>query len=249
MKLPALLISVWLAVTAYAGAADHVVTLTSLEWPPYTGELLPSQGASSAVATAAFAAMGYKLNITFLPWSRAVEEARRGKGVAGYFPEYYSSDVAANFTLSQPMGRGPLALAQRKDHRIEWRNIEDLSQWTVGTVQDYVNTPAFDERAAKHQQPIDVAPDDSLNLLKLDAGRVDLAIVDPYVFNWLAENDAKVRTIATKLEINTHQIEVKDLYVCFRRDKEGKRLAEIFNEGLKRIDTAAIMRRFIADYR
>lgn len=238
-----------LALPSAARAADRAVVLTSLEWPPYTSESLPAQGASSEVARAAFAAMGYTLKIRFVPWSRAVEEAKRGKDVAGYFPEYYSPDVANAFTLSQPMGHGPLALAQRRDKPIEWHAMEDLSHWVVGTVQDYVNTPAFDERAAKHLQPIDVAPDDSHNLVKLAAGRIDLAIVDPYVFAWLAENDPPVHAVAGKLEINAHVIESKDLYICFRRSEEGKRLADVFNAGLKRIDVSAIMRKYIRDYK
>jgi polar amino acid transport system substrate-binding protein len=116
-------------------------------------------------------------------------------------------------------------------------------------VPDYVNTPAFDQRVAQHLQAVDLAPDDSHNLLKLSAGRVDLAIVDPYVFNWLSENDPLVRPVAAKLEINPHPLELKDLYVCFRRDAEGQRLNAIFSEGLRRIDVQTVMRRFIPDYR
>ena len=166
--------------------AEDTVTLTSLEWPPYSGEQLPAQGASCAVAKAAFAAMGYHLKIEFYPWSRAVKLAATQANYAGYFPEYYSPSVATRFILSDPMGTGPLSLAQRRSSPIRWNTIADLSHWRVGVVQDYVNNIEFDQRVAEHLQPVDVAINDTLNLKKLAAGRVDLAIVDPYVFDFLA---------------------------------------------------------------
>lgn len=242
-------LAILLVCTTLTFAANREVVLTSLEWPPYASEKLPAGGASSAVVRAAFAEMGYSVKIRFVPWSRAVAEAKAGKGVAGYFPEYESPDVRAAFTLSNPIGAGPLALAQRRDLRVEWQTIEDLSKWVVGTVQDYVNTPMFDLRVSKGLQLVDVAIDDSHNLAKLANRRVDLAIVDPYVFGWLTANDPLVKPVAGRLELNAKQIEVKNLYVCFRQDAAGKRLSEIFNAGLKRIDVAAIMRRYVPDYR
>ena len=44
-----------------------VLTLTSLEWPPYAGRSLDSQGASVAVVKAAVEAMGHELTRRILP--------------------------------------------------------------------------------------------------------------------------------------------------------------------------------------
>ena len=55
----------------------ETIQLTSLEWPPYTGSELPQQGASMAVVEAAFDAMGHDLEVRFLPWQRAVDQADR----------------------------------------------------------------------------------------------------------------------------------------------------------------------------
>lgn len=245
-----LLLSVWMlfGLTGQTRAigAEPSITLTSLDWAPYSGADLLEQGASSAVARAAFAAMGYHLNIAFYPWSRAVQLARTDDRVMGYMPEYYSPEVAAHFILSHPIGSGPLALAQRRNHPIQWRAIGDLSAWRVGVVQGYVNDPAFDARVAAHLQPVDVAISDELNLKKLAAGRIDVAIVDPYVFDYLC---AQHPELARQLEINPHMIANKDLYIAFKRTAAGARWAAIFNQGLRKIDITAIMRRFIKDYR
>lgn len=242
-------VALWLALAAGLPAlAEQTVTLASLEWPPYAGKQLPDQGASSAVVKAAFAAMGYRLHIEFVPWSRAVQMARDGR-VAGYFPEYHSGTVAARFTLSDPIGEGPLGLAQRTTLRIPWNNLSDLARWRVGVVQDYVNTAEFDARVAGGQQRVDVSLNDRQNLLKLAASRVDLAIIDPHVFGYLRKHDQAVAAVGNRLEMNPRLLETKDLFVCFARSEDGERWARVFNEGLKKVDVAAVMRKYLTDYR
>ena len=76
--------------TSLSYSADKVVHLTSLDWPPYSGKTLSDQGASVAVAKAAFKAMGYELKVSFYPWSRAVALAKDSSSkFSGYFPEYF----------------------------------------------------------------------------------------------------------------------------------------------------------------
>ncbi len=224
-----------------AQADNKTITLASLEWPPYTGAKLTEQGASVAVAKAAFKAMGYELKVQFFPWSRAVQLGKSDPGYAGYFPEYDSADLRKEFTLSEPMGNGPLGLAQRVDAPFNWSKITDLSAKKIGVVQDYVNTTEFDARVASKQQKVDVAIDDGKNLVKLGAGRLDLAVVDSNVFNYLMKTDPELKPFAGKLAMNAKVLEDKKLFICFKKDAEGQRIAKIFNEGLKKIDVNAIM--------
>ncbi|QDQ28460.1 amino acid ABC transporter substrate-binding protein [Chitinimonas arctica] len=224
-----------------AQADSKTIVLASLDWPPYTGAKLPDQGASVAVAKAAFKAMGYDLKVEFYPWSRAVQLGKADPGYAGYFPEYDSADVRKDFTLSDPMGTGPLGLAQRIDAPVTWNSIADLANKKVGVVQDYVNTAEFDARVAAKQQRVDVAMDDGKNLLKLGSGRSDLAVVDSNVFTYLMKTDAELKPYVGKLAMNAKVLENKKLYICFKKDAEGQRIAKIFNEGVKKIDVNAIM--------
>jgi len=41
--------------------------------------------------------------------------------------------------------------------------------------------------------------------------------------------------------MNAKVLEDKKLFICFKKDAEGQRIAKIFNEGLKKIDVNAIM--------
>jgi len=224
--------------------ADNVVTLASLEWPPYAGAQLPEQGTANAVVRAAFAAMDFRLDIKFFPWSRAVSLVETQYNYIGYTPEYYSPMMAARFVFSDPICSGRLVLAQRRGSPIRWNTIVDLSAWTVGVVQGHVNGPEFDQRVVDHQQHIDSAPNDLSNLKKLAAGRVDLAIVDTKVFVYLSKGDP---SLSEQLELNPKLIASTYFYVAFKRSAQGEYWVKIFNEGLKKIDAAAIMQRYIKD--
>lgn len=239
----ALLLGVNLSGTVAAN--EKQVVLASLEWPPYTSNNLPEQGASVAVAKAAFKAMGYDLKVEFYPWSRAVDLGKKDAKFAGYFPEYYSDDVAKEFTLSEPMGSGPLGFAERSDAVVSWSKLADLSSKKIGVVQDYVNTSEFDARVAARQQSVDVAPDDGKNLLKLANKRIDLAVVDKNVLNYLLKTDNQLKSFQGKLQINAKLLEDKKLYVCFKKNADGQKIAKIYNEGLKKIDINSIMAKYL----
>ncbi|MGE5621921.1 MAG: ABC transporter, partial [Bacillota bacterium] len=172
------------AVQAAAAPAPPVMRLTSAEWPPYSGEALPGNGASAAVVRAALAAVGYRLEMAFFPWRRAVAAARPAAGYLGYFPEYLSDEIMRECLLSKPIGTGPLGFAERANAPVRWRSLDDLSQYTIGIVDGYVNTSAFDQRVRAHKQPVDVAHNDAQNLVKLAAGRFNLAVIDRRVFEY-----------------------------------------------------------------
>lgn len=222
-------------------ADSKEVRLTSLEWPPYIGQSLPSQGASAAVAREAFRVMGYKLVIDFYPWTRAVNLAKNDRRFIGSFPVYYSSQRAREFYYSDAMGFGPLGFAERINKPVEWSSLADLTWVKIGVVQDYVNTTEFDNRLAKNQLRVDVATSDLKNLQKLHGKRVDLAVVDKNVLNYLLQHEPELSDAQKTLRFNERVLENKQFYVCFKRNAEGEQMQKVFNEGLKKINVAAIM--------
>lgn len=225
--------------------AAETVRLTSLEWPPYSGDSLPEKGASIAVAKAAFAAVGYDLEVKFFPWSRAVAMAKSAPGYIGYLPEYYSADVAKEFIFSDPIGSGPLGLAEPVAAPVTWSAVSDLSKYRVGVVQDYVNTEEFDKLVAAKRIKADTATDDKTNLLKLAGGRLDVAVIDRNVMNYLLAKHPELAAAKAKVRFNAKLLEDKKLYICFRKTPEGMAMAKKFNEGLKKINVDAIMKKHL----
>lgn len=227
-------------------AAETVVRLTSLEWPPYAapGGLLDN-GASVTVARAAFAATGHRLEVSFFPWQRTVQVGLESDTHVGYFPEYFSAELQQRCAFSDSIGSGPLGLAEPRAAPVAWTTLEDLRNITIGTVQGYVNTQAFDAAVAAGTLRIEAVPDDLTNLRKLVVGRIGLAVIDRFVMDFLLSTEPSLRPNRYSVQFNDHILEEKSLFVCFRNDDRGQEARRIFNEGLAQIDVDAIMRHYL----
>lgn len=210
------------------------VYLTSLDWPPYAGKSIDDDGISTAVAKEAFLIMGYDLVIEYNPWSRAVVTALKSDKYAGYFPEYYTE--SDDFVISDPIGASPLGFAQSADKNIQWSELSDIKNYKIGVVQGYVNTDEIDTMIAEGALDIEANTSDSMNLHMIAKGRLDLAIIDKNVFEYLVSRDANLQRMEARLSFNTRLLTSKNLYVAFKNTSEGLIWKEIFNQGLKRMN-------------
>ncbi len=234
-----------LLVSIYSFSAEKVY-LTSLEWPPYAGRSLPEGGASVAVAKAAFKAAGYDLEVDFLPWSRAVNEAKDASSkYSGYFPEYYSEGIKKEFLFSNEIGSGPLGFVENKKNIVQWDSIESLSAHIIGVVQDYVNTQEFDARVASGDQRVQAVTSDTINIRKVLGGRIPLAVIDSNVFEYILKTEPSLKGASEKVQMNAKLLEDKKLFICFKKTAEGQKMADIFNRGLGKIDVNQIMKKFL----
>lgn len=230
-----------LAVAMPAIAQDKIVKLTSLDWPPFSGESQKDKGAAVAVVQAAFAAVGYTVEVAFYPWNRAVALAKDGGDVQGYFPEYAGPDVARDFILSTPLGSSPLGFAERVAAPVTWTSLDDLKDLRIGVVDGYVNTDDLDQRIATGVLRADKANSDLTNLKKLMAERIDLAVIDRAVMNDLMRGTPDLKAAGGTLRFNPTMLENKTLHIAFRKDAKGEAMAKLFAEGLAKIDAKMIL--------
>lgn len=220
---------------------QNIVYLTSVEWPPYTSQQLPEMGASVAVAKAAFSVMGYELRVDFYPWQRAVKLAKEDAKYSGYFPEYYAKEIEENFIFSTPMGHGPLGFVEKKGNPIAWNTMQDLTKYTIGVVQGYVNTEEFDAMVAEGKIKTDGANSDIINMKKVGAGRMDMAVIDQFVMDYYMKFESDLKDYKDKLQFNKKILEDKNLYICFKKGPKGENLAKIFSEGISKINVDRVM--------
>ncbi|MBI9111879.1 ABC transporter substrate-binding protein [Maridesulfovibrio ferrireducens] len=216
-----------------AWADEKVVILSSLEWPPYTGEKLPDKGRSSKRVSAAFAAMGYKVEFRFAPWKRAIRSVQKNKDIMGYFPEYYSKEKAEEFIFSESIGCSPLGVLVSKKRPIFWDTFQDLAKYKIGLVSGYTNTAELDALVLSGGMDIDYASTDESNIKKLIKGRIRGAVVDCNVYDYISMSKPKLTKYRSQLTFFNKVIGMNKLHVCFKKDEKGCALARIFNEGLK----------------
>ncbi|NKD88117.1 ABC transporter substrate-binding protein [Haematospirillum sp. 15-248] len=214
--------------------------LSTLEWPPYTGEALPGAGAAAIVLQEAAKHGGDTFSAAFYPWQWAVRIGLESTGYVGYFPEYMSRDLDSQCLFSKPIGIGPLGFAQRRDRPLFWNTLDDLASVPIGTVSGYVNTADFDARVAAGRLSTDTAIDDVSNLRKVIAKRVVAAVVDHNVMAYLLKTDSSLIAEGDVLEFNSQILENKTLHVCFRKTDEGEAARARLDAALSALDVSTI---------
>jgi polar amino acid transport system substrate-binding protein len=212
----------------YSG--DKIISLATLKWEPYAGENLENYGFHSEIVNKAFEKAGYKVKIEFKPWKRVLKEVEIGKYDA-FYCAYYTEERAKIYGFSDPYGDSVLGFFKKKDRDIRNDRLEDLAPYRISVTLGYANTKEFD--AADYLKK-DTSPTDEVSLKKLEAGRVDLALLDKYIgYHILNNSFAQGKS---SLEFMDPPLALNKLYLCFSRAVDGweQKLAD-FNNGLKLI--------------
>lgn len=207
---------------------DPVVRLATLDWAPYVGSDLPGEGWISEVVRAAFARQGYRVELTWLPWSRGLMESADGR-YDGLMPMYDGPGRRDSYLLSSPLPAAQVGLWTRADQALAWdgQDIAPLQGLRVGVVQGYVNHPAID--ASDAHLELDQARNDRLNMAKLAAGRVDVIVIDFLVARHLQAEDPSL----DRLVPVSPAFELRPTYVGFsRHTARSAELVSAFDAGL-----------------
>ena len=226
-------------------AKADTLHLTSLHWPPYSGSTLEEQGATIAITRAAMRAVGHELIVGFFPWSRAIRLVSRPESkYIGYLPAYnYPTD---EFIFSNPLGASPLGLVEQHRHPISWSSLADLNQYRLGVVRDYTNTAELDAMIKLGSQKVEVVNSDEHNVKKVATGRIDAAVIDLHVFDYLLSKK-ELKSLAGKLQINKKPLEDKQMFIAFKNTPEGHYWRDMFNVGLSKIDAASILDEYMSE--
>jgi len=217
-------------------SAKPTVRLATLDWEPYIGQKLPDQGYTAVVVREAFRDQGWNVQIEFYPWARALRLARSGE-VDGLMPEYFNTSRKAEFRYSFPFPGGPLVFYKRRSDDIDFAidpvarpdlAFHALSQRRFGVVRGYLNTPEFDAATYLHKEE---ANDDATNLRKLVYKRIDLAVLDRRVAEYLIRT--QYPDYAGRIEPMDPPLADNPLYIAFS-NKSPRQAAALaaFNKGL-----------------
>ncbi|GAB6095528.1 transporter substrate-binding domain-containing protein [Desulfatiferula olefinivorans] len=219
------------------------IKLASLNWEPYIGESLTSQGYVAELVSEAFKRSGFDVEITYLPWARVVKLSEDGV-YDGYLPEYYSDSLNEKFLVSDPLPGGPLGLFKRKESVIPFKGLEDLKPFRIGVVRGYINTAEFD--AADYLNK-DEATDDLQNFKKLLKKRVDLVVSDQYVGIYTIKNH--MPDALNLVEFISPPLETKDLFLCISKKASGHTLKmKVFNENYRKMKEDGTVDRILAKH-
>jgi polar amino acid transport system substrate-binding protein len=235
-------IIIFLSLGITSAAHSHEVwKITCLEWPPFAGKDLPDGGAGIKALRAALKTQGITLQVEFYPWTRAILVARQADYI-GVFPCWPEDvDVAAKgFEKLPALFSSPIVIAQNKAKPLSMQSLNDLTGLTIGVVQDYSNTTAFNQMVKNKRIRTSISQSDGDGLKALNAHRTDGMLIDLNVLNYLLSH--KLPSAAPNIEANSGWHEDKELSLDIVSSHPNKdHIKQVYARAIAAVDAQKIV--------
>ncbi|MEO7108564.1 MAG: transporter substrate-binding domain-containing protein [Rhodoferax sp.] len=219
----------------YVLAQTRTLRIATGELPPYMTAGRSDQGISLSVVRRAFELAGYRVDYTFLPWSRALAETRIGKWDAtaawGNNPERNPPYLVSDNVVTEKW-----VFVYRNAIKFSWATLADLKPYRLALIQDYTYTPEIWTMAKAGDFKSERLPNDIAAIKMLLLERSDVAPMERNVAcDVLQKNFSDAE--AAKLSVDPKQMtDSFTSHVLFPRSlaKSAVRMAD-FNAGLKKL--------------
>jgi len=199
-----------------------------MNWEPVYGEAQPEGGIYSALAREAFQRAGYQLEISFLPWKRALEDAKVGS-YAGVQGAVMSAERDEFFLATDSLMIYEEMFYNHSDQPISYQKFEDLKPYTIGHIRGAVSTDIWRDLGIT----VEEVDDYEQNLKKLMANRIDLMAADKFVMGSLLKKNPQFEG---KVEVILPAIYSVPLPIIISKAiSDHIKIVEDFNRGLKDI--------------
>lgn len=185
----------------------HADTITAAQdpWPPFVQDQ-GDPGLSVELVRAALEHGGYELEMTIMPWARAINQVKEG-AIDVLVATWYTEERTDYLRYSEPYIQNQLKFIKRAGDSFEFNGLDSLTGKTVGVVRDYGYGDDF-SNAPNFSRP--ETTNIASNLLKLKAGRIDLTLEDEIVALSTMKNEG---IDPSEFEFTNNALSVNDLYV------------------------------------
>ena len=230
----------------------ETITLTADIWCPYNCDPKAAHpGFMIEMAQKAFAKHGISVEYIKQPWTRAIEETRKGK---------YTAIIGAavrdapDFVFPQVTeGKIQNVFYVKKGDKWRYTGIDSLKEISLGVIADYSYNTALDEYVAAHKNDAKhiqvIAGDDALdtNFKKLIAGRIGSYVEGEFVADhYIAEHKISGQVE----EAGRAPPSVDDqLYIAFGPSgKKAKEYADILSQEVTAMRASGDLGKLLAAY-
>lgn len=219
-----------LVLICIASVQAEKITAVGDPWPPFLDPNQASKGIISEIATAAYATQGYELEMTFVPWARAIAGVKNASFdlILG---TWLTEERTKFLMFSDPYLNNSLKFIKKKGSDFEYTGLESLTGKSVGVVRGYGYSDDFIS-ADNFKRP--EANRFIGNIRKLVAGRIDLTLEDEIVAKATIAKEQP--ELLDKIEFSKTAYSTNALYVTSGlANSKHKELIEAFNKGLAEI--------------
>lgn len=229
-------------------AAADTITVRADSWPPYNDEPNSEQpGYMVEIAQVIFSAHGHNIDYKLMPWTRSLDEVRKGTydAVIGTDPDESPELIFPN----EAFGVNQNGFFVKKGSAWKYSGIDSVKQIRLGVIDGYGYYPDLDKyiEGYKGSKLFAATGDDALpKLLKmLKAGRIDVVIENVNVMT----QTLKEKNLSNELVSAGIAEEKFDLFMAFSPEKaNSKEYSRIFDEGLAKLRRSGKLQEILARY-
>lgn len=199
-----------IALLIIIGTAEHsfcqekTVVLATADYEPILGEKLPDGGVFSALTREAFRRVGYRFEVKFVPWKRAIKQAEVGDydGVLGAM---LTPEREPFFTNTEAIMPFKHLFFSRSEQTITYTDLRELKSYRIGIIRG----SAIEETLTAAGLTLESVTTYEQNLKKLMQERIDLMVGDNFLMLDLLkkypEYKGKVNPVSPPIKISTLQ--------------------------------------------
>lgn len=233
-------------------AAQETITIVADNWCPYNcAPNAAKPGFMVEIAKKAFEKHGITVEYSNMPWSRAIEETRKGKFTAIVGA---SRTDAEDFVFpSIPQGWMQNRFYVKKGNAWRYEGPQSLEKVSLGVIADYTYNDDIDAHIKKNAKNLKfvqvVSGDNALdtNVKKLSAGRITAIIEDAHVMHYYLSEHKLRDQIDEAGVVQTAQ--QNDLYVAFSpTHPKAKHYAEILSAEMKALRASGELQKILDAY-
>ena len=196
-----------------------------------------------AITKEAFKRVGYDVDVTYMPWNRALVNVMEGRNEA-LLAAYYTDERAGKMLYSHSIGQTEIVLFRRLETTIKYSSLQDLKSYRIGMIRGAVISKEFD--AANYLGKIDLTSPD-LMIKMLLAGRIDLLVEQRKVIQTYLKNqfpkDAKLLTALDP------PLQISKYFCAFsKKIPRHAKVVRDFNQGLLLIKKDGTFQKIIDEY-
>lgn len=222
----------------------ETVHIVSSEFVPHNGENLPRQGYAIELVKQIFANEQCDIRIEFLPWPRALQQAKNGEAAA-IVTLWYDTTRAEYLNYPTPLYNNVMRLYHHNNRPVSFENLTDLTgkRLILGLVRGYSYNPMI---VSAPFELVEVFSDlESLKMLAL--GRVDLVIAEQMVAEYLLKTE--LSPYNTLISSVGPVLEEKPMYLAFSKaHPDAASLQQKFERGLFKLKQQQGFQALIPDY-
>lgn len=208
--------------------AEPIVSLSTIDWEPYTGKKLSGHGFFSELVTASFKRSGYRVEFHYLPWARALQDTKDGK-YDGLMAVYWSAERARYLSYPDIVWKVKEEFIALRDNPIHYNgSLASLKAYTIGVLNHSLQADEVTAAGIK-TQPVSYQ-NQNVKLLLLK--RIDVVLAPRSIFYHYLEI-VEPHFDRSRLRILKPPYKTYDMYVAFSKERAGyERLTSDFNHGL-----------------